>query len=202
MAYIGNFPTSTGFTTANFKTTNLTKRTETASGRIIRGTNATTLFQCTLQFPSVTLAEWKPVQAFISRCQGSLNEFDVVLPTISTSTTDYPSATISVASPTSAGVTAVGISTNVISATALKAGDVVRFAGHTKVYMVTTDINTDGTGAATLNIQPALTTDVSSGASVTFNNVPFRVILSNDVQEFDYRTDGLVDYELDVQEVL
>ena len=125
-----------------------------------------------------------------------------MLPTISTSTTDYPSATISVAGPTSAGVTAVGISTNVISATALKAGDVVRFAGHTKVYMVTTDINTDGTGAATLNIQPALTTDVSSGASVTFNNVPFRVILSNDVQEFDYRTDGLVDYELDVQEVL
>jgi hypothetical protein len=202
MAYIGNFPTSTGFTTANFKTTNLTKRTETASGRIIRGTNATTLFQCTLQFPSVSLAEWKPVQAFIAQCQGSLNEFDVVLPTISTSTTDYPSATISVGTTTAAGSTTVDIDTNVISATALKAGDVVRFSGHTKVYMVTSDINTDGTGGATLNIQPALTTGVTSGDTVTFNNVPFRVILSNDVQEFDYRTDGLVDYELDVQEVL
>jgi hypothetical protein len=68
--------------------------------------------------------------------------------------------------------------------------------------MCTTDINTDGSNKATINIQPALVEDLSNAESVTVHNVPFRMILSNDVQEFQYRTDGLVNYEIDVEEVL
>jgi hypothetical protein len=32
--------------------------------------------------------------------------------------------------------------------------------------------------------------------------VPFRMILSNDIQEYGYRNDGYVEYEIDVEEVV
>lgn len=208
MAYIGNFPISVGTRAVNFKQNTATKKTETASGRIIRATNSTTIWSATLSFPTMTVAEFKPIQAFIARCQGSLNEFDIVLPTISTSTSSYVgSMNCYVTSDASAGATTLPVNSNVISDTLFKAGDVIRFGNHTKVYMVSTDINTDGGGNATLNITPALVNDVTSqesagGEQVIFSSVPFRMILTGDLQEFGYRNDGLVDYEIDIQETI
>jgi hypothetical protein len=57
-------------------------------------------------------------------------------------------------------------------------------------------------GNATMNIEPPLLENTAHNESITTNNVPFRMILSNDVQEFDYRVDNLVGYEIDVDEVL
>ena len=73
--------------------------------------------------------------------------------------------------------------------------------------MVTDDagVTTDGGGAATINIEPALITAISADSAagfITTDNVPFRMILNNDIQELGYRVDGLIDYELDVTEVI
>ena len=38
----------------------------------------------------------------------------------------------------------------------LKAGDLIKFNGHSKVYMVQSDIDSDGSGAATVSIEPSL----------------------------------------------
>ena len=84
----------------------------------------------------------------------------------------------------------------------LKAGDIVRFANHTKVYMATTDVNTDSAGLAVLNIKPALITALVDEEAVTTNNVPFRMIMSTDTQEFNYRTDNLIAYEIDIEETI
>ena len=203
MAYVGNFPTSPGFSAVGFKQNTITKRTQTASGRIIRSSNATTLWSGTLAFPTMTLQEFRPIQGFIALTQGTLNEFDIVIPIVSQSqSTVAASLTATVDGAHSAGDTTVNISTNFGDEAVLKAGDIVRFANHTKVYMCTTDINTDSAGDAVLNIQPALTEDLSNSESITTNDVPVRMILSSDVQEFGYRTDGLVSYEIDVAEVL
>lgn len=203
MAYIGNYPSTPGFSAANFKQLTITKKTETASGRVIRSSNATTRWTGTLTYPVMSLAEFRPVQAFIAQTQGSLNEFDVIIPIVSESqSVNADSLAATVDGAHSAGDTTIDIDTNVLSGNALKAGDVVRFANHTKVYMVTTDINTDGAGNAILNIQPALIEDLGDAESITTTDVPFRMILSNDLQEFNYRTDGLVAYEIDVEETI
>ena len=68
--------------------------------------------------------------------------------------------------------------------------------------MVTTDINTDSGGLATLNIQPGLVEALADEEAVTTNNVPFRMMMSGDVQEFNYRTDNLIAYEIDVEETI
>jgi hypothetical protein len=203
MANIGNWPSSPGFTTANFKQATVTKRTQTASGRVIRASNGTTLWRGTLVYPPMTLAEFRPIQATVALAQGQLNDFDITIPLVSASQSVNAGAiTATVDGAHSAGDTTIAVDTNATTANILKAGDVVRFANHTKVYMCTTDINTDGSNKATINIQPALVEDLSNSESVTVHNVPFRMILSNDVQEFQYRTDGLVNYEIDVEEVL
>jgi hypothetical protein len=212
MAFIGNFPTSPGFQAVNFKMNQNNSSTVTRSGRTIRTNVGTTLWSGTLQYPPMTLAEFLPIQGFLARCQGSLNEFDVTIPTISQNSKGYGSDTtvsLTVTADAAAGATSVAVNSLLTDTTILNPGDVIRFANHTKVYMVTDNdaVTTDGSGNATINFQPALTTavserDSSGGPIITLADVSFRMILVNDVQEMQYRTDGLISYELDVQEVL
>ena len=203
MAYIGFFPEQPGFSAVNFKASTVTKATTTASGRSIRASNSTTLWQGTLAFPVMSQEEFRPIQAFVASCQGPLNEFDIVVPTVSTSQSPAAStATVAVNGNHSAGDFTIDVTTNKFSTTVLKAGDIIRFANHTKVYMVTSDATTSVAGDVNLSIVPALVESLSDSESVTVNNTPIRMILSNDTQEFNYRTDNLVAYEIDVEEVL
>ena len=87
-----------------------------------------------------------------------------------------------------------------------KAGDMIKFASHSKVYMVVEDV-TASSNAATVTIEPPLTTALTDNSTVTYDNVPFTVHLTNDVQEFGAVTstqDGnlLYQFELDVEEAL
>ena len=86
----------------------------------------------------------------------------------------------------------------------LKAGDMIKFINHNKVYMVVADQSDISTG--TLTIEPPLTTAVSS-SDIQYDNVPFTVHLTNDVQEFgvagaDKDGNALYQFEFDVEEAL
>jgi len=204
MAYIGFFPVSLGFKALKFKQKTITKKTETASGRTVRATNATTLWQGVLAFPSTAAGDFRAVQAFVARCQGSLNEFDLIVPTISDTVSGYPSQVTFPSADAAAGSTSIAVTSNETSKTILRAGDVIRFFNHTKVYMVTEDVATNGAGAGTIQFQPALVTAVdtdSAGENISVNQVAFRFIISNDLQEYGYDNQGFVSFEIDVQEV-
>jgi hypothetical protein len=202
MANIGIFPAQLKFRSMNFKQETKTKITQTASGRTIRATGSTTRWSVTIQMPVRTIEEHKTLQGFIALTQGPLNDFEIVLTNISQSSGALGSSVSAGASGAhSAGDTSINIITNYGDATVLKSGDVVRFAGHSKVYMVTSDINTDSAGGAVLNIQPALIENVANLESMIVHNVPFKMALNNDVQEYNYRTDGFVEYEMDLIEV-
>ena len=87
----------------------------------------------------------------------------------------------------------------------LLAGDFLKFA-HDKIYMVVGDV-TSSSNAATVTIEPPLTTALANDSSVAYDNVPFTVHLTNDVQEFgvvgvDKDGNNLYKYELDVEETL
>jgi len=78
----------------------------------------------------------------------------------------------------------------------LKAGDFVKFAGDTKVYMVVSDVTADGSNEATLTIEPPLRSAISDNASVTYDGVEFTVRLTNDLQQFS--TDDLDTFRFEV----
>ena len=87
-----------------------------------------------------------------------------------------------------------------------KMGDFIKFASHDKVYMVVADV-TSSSNAATVSIEPPLIADIANDSAVTYDNVPFTVHLTNDVQEFGVvgtNKDGnsLYKYEFDVEETL
>ena len=110
------------------------------------------------------------------------------------------------------GVHAVGDTTIAMDAFAgdgagrFKAGDFLKFASHDKVYMVVADV-TSSSNAATVTIEPPLTTALADDSAVTYDNVPFTVHLVNDAQAFgvvgaDKDGNLLYKYELDVEETL
>ena len=87
-----------------------------------------------------------------------------------------------------------------------KAGDFIKFASHTKIYMVVSDV-TSSSNAATVTIEPPLVADIVNNSAVTYDDVAFTVHLTNDVQEFGAvgsDKDGgiLYKYEFDVEETL
>ena len=87
--------------------------------------------------------------------------------------------------PVVSGATQSGRSVNLSGFTinqtgVAKTGDLIKFAGHTKVYMVTADANSNGTGLATVSIEPALLVSPANGESLTTSNVPFTVALAAD----------------------
>ena len=110
------------------------------------------------------------------------------------------------------GVHAVGDTTIAMDAFAgdgagrFKAGDFIKFASHDKVYMVVADV-TSSSSAATVTIEPPLTTALADDSVVTYANVPFTVHLTNDIQEFGAigsTKDGdvLYEFQMDVEETL
>ena len=110
------------------------------------------------------------------------------------------------------GVHAVGDTTITMDAFAgdgdgrFKAGDFVKFASHDKIYMVVSDV-TSSSNAATVTIEPPLITALADNSAVTYDNVPFTVHLTSDIQEFgvvgsDKDGNLLYQFEFDVEESL
>ena len=110
------------------------------------------------------------------------------------------------------GVHAVGDTTITMDAFAgdgdgrFKAGDFLKFASHDKIYMVVSDV-TSSSNAATVTIEPPLITALADNSAVTYDNVPFTVHLTSDIQEFgvvgsDKNGNLLYQFEFDVEESL
>ena len=142
------------------------------------------------------------LMAFIMKQRSSKEDFTITPPEVKNARGNV-SGTVLVN-----GVHAVGDTTITVDAMTgtLKAGDFVKFA-HDKVYMIVADVTADGSNEATLTIEPPLITALANNSSVTYDSVPFKVHLTNDLQEFgtvgaDKDGNILYQFELDVEETL
>lgn len=74
---------------------------------------------------------------------------------------------------------------------ALKPGDYIQFANHTKAYMVTAILNTNGLGQGTVCFTPNLRVDVPFGTEMNSGeNVHFSLELKSDEQDILHRADS------------
>lgn len=139
------------------------------------------------------------LMAFIMKQRSSKETFTIIPPEISNARGTASGTPNGTASAGATSITLGGTGTGT-----LKAGDFIKFANHSKVYMVVADQSDISTG--TLTIEPPLTTAVSS-SDIQYDNVPFTVYLTNDIQEFGLVGAGqdgtlLYQFEFDVEEAL
>ena len=146
------------------------------------------------------------LMAFIMKQRSGKENFTIIPPDVS-SAKGNESGTVLVN-----GVHAVGDTTIALDGFAsdgagrFKAGDLIKFASHSKIYMIIDDV-TSSSNAATVTIEPPLLTALTDDSVVTYDNVPFTVHLTNDIQEFGSvgsTKDGdvLYQFEFDVEESL
>ena len=139
------------------------------------------------------------LMAFIIKQRSGKENFTIIPPEVEDARGTASGTPTGTASAGATSITLGGTGTGT-----LKAGDFIKFANHDKVYMVVADQSDISTG--TLTIEPPLTTAVSA-STIVYDNVPFTVYLTNDVQEFgavgaDNNGNVLYQFEIDVEEAL
>jgi hypothetical protein len=144
---------------------------------------------------------YAPIFAFAIAQEGQYETFQLVLPGI------YDPQGVATGTPIVSGAHASGKSIPTTGWTAsvvgiLKAGDFLKFDNHTKVYMVTADASSDGSGSANLSIEPPLVAALVDTESITVTGVPFTVAFDGDIQEFGVRSPVLFSYQASFIEVV
>jgi hypothetical protein len=139
------------------------------------------------------------LMAFIVKQRSGKENFTIVPPEVEDARGTASGTPNGTASAGATSITLAGTGTGT-----LKAGDFIKFASHDKVYMVVADQSDISTGS--LTIEPPLTTAITN-SDIQFDNVPFTVHLTNDIQEFgvvgsDKDGNALYQFEIDVEESL
>lgn len=199
----GQFPTTPSFQAVNFKINTPTITSETNSGKIRRVGYGHSYYSIEAKYPSLTASQLGEVTGFVATAMGSLFSFEIVIPELSTSKASNTSANNVATTGTVAvgqrwvNLTGVGVNNTTI----LKAGDFFRFNTHSKVYMVTQDVTTSGSGTANVQFSGAAVSSVTSGTRIWTNGVPFTMILDSPEQQFESSYGGISSLSLSMREV-
>tara|TARA_B100000900_G_scaffold414382_1_gene440881 strand:+ start:329 stop:949 length:621 start_codon:yes stop_codon:yes gene_type:complete len=204
----GAFPISSAkFETLGIKSIQNTIISKTVSGKKLARQIDNQRFAFTVRIVTATRSDvYGELMAFIIKQRSGKENFTIIPPEIEDAKGNE-TGTILVN-----GVHAVGDTTIAVDGhqnnnpNAFKSGDFVKFASHDKVYMIVANVDPSG-NASTLTIEPPLLTALADNSAVTYDNVPFTVHLTNDIQEFgvvSVAKDGalLYQFEFDVEESL
>ena len=202
----GAFPISTAkFETLGIKSIQNTIISKSINGKKLARTVDNQRFGFTARIITAKRSDvYGDLMAFIIKQRSGKENFTIIPPEIEDARGNE-TGTILVN-----GVHAVGDTTIAMDGFAgdgdgrFKAGDFIKFASHTKIYMVVADV-TSSSNASTVTIEPPLITALANDSTVTYDDVSFTVHLTNDVQEFgaigsDKDGNILYKYEFDVEE--
>ena len=194
----GSFPTSPKIACINIASIQPTLISRTISGRKQARQIGGQLWRMTCNFAPLTRAQFSPILAFIISQRGSYDTFTIA-PNVHKDTQGSATGSplVNGASQTGRSVITDGWNASI---TIFKAGDFCKFANHDKIYVVSADATSNGSGASTISIEPALITSPANDSAITYTAVPFTVALTGRVQEFETGTTGLYEYELDMEE--
>ena len=193
------------FTAFNIKSNQKTLVSQTDSGKTYRRQVDGQRWSFTVSYPLMTRANFQPIMAFIVQQRSQKESFTITFPSY-LNATGNETGTVLINGAHSVADTTIAMDAFAgDGAGRFKAGDFIKFA-HSKVYMVVTDV-TSSSNAATVTIEPPLTTALTNNSSVTYDSIAFTVHLTSDIQEFtsgQANSDGvpLIKFEFDVIEAI
>lgn len=216
-----------GFSSVKLASEHKIMNTRTNSGRLISRELSGHKWNIDISYNPMTRDEFDPVYSFLLQKRGAMRPFFVSLPQYkapknSDFATYVGNAANSFVTTASAAAGAVSFTINHSGGTTYnssthgtaKPGDLFTIddsndTNHTKVYQVvrvesavSQESGTTNLTSNQLRIQfiPALQRAVATGAEVKFNDPQFRVILKNDVQEYNLNADNLYSFSLKLEE--
>lgn len=188
----GTYPTSPVFSAIDFRSKWYNVTSESLSGRTQARHLGGHRWEFSCKYPTMTRSDFQTVDAFIEAQQGTKETFQIVLPVVcEQSGTATGSAQVN-------GAHSIGDTTIALDGYTgtLKAGDVLKFANHTKVYKLTADQS----GPGTVSIMPPLVAALVDNEGVTYDDVPITARLANSVQEFGVGLASFYTFEVDMVE--
>ena len=197
----GAFPISTAkFGTLGIKSIQTTIVSKSVNGKKLARQIDSQRFGFTVQIITAKRSDvYGELMAFIIKQRSGKENFTIIPPEIEDARGTASGTPHGTASAGATSITLGGTGTGT-----LKAGDFIKFANHDKVYMVVADQSDISTGS--LTIEPPLRTAVAN-SNITYDNVPFTVYLTNDIQDFgvsgaDNSGNLYYEYQFDVEESL
>lgn len=198
----GTFPTA-NFNTMGWQSNNNIVTTETLTNKIYSKDIGGHYWSFTLQSVPMSREDFDVIWVFLLQQKGSFDTFDIKPPQINSSKgTFVNSSGTNLPLTGSAAVGATTVTVTPVGSGTLKAGDLLKFNNHDKVYVLTENKTLTNASQTTMNIFPALTSALTTSESVLTNEITVKVRLVNDVQTFNTNTDNLYRYELDLRESL
>ena len=202
----GAFPiSSAGFSTLGIRSIQNTIISKSQSGKKLARQIDGQRFAFTAQIITGKRSDiYGELMAFIIKQRSAKENFTIIPPEVEDAR-GVETGTLAVNGSHTAGDTTIAIDGFAAdTANRLRTGDFIKFNGHTKIYMVVADV-TSSSNAATVTIEPPLVSALANDETVSYDNIPFTVHLTNDIQEFgvvgaDKDGNLLYQFEFDVEE--
>ena len=198
----GQFPTTVNFSALQFKDNRPTLVNQTISGKKQVRQIGSQYFSFTVQMPPMKQENALAYFAFLQKQKGSFEDFTIAAPldNLGAGKGETDIQVVGSHSLADASIALDGFTAS--QSGALKAGDLIKFANHSKVYMVQSDIDADESGALTVLISPNLVATLADNEAVTVNKPQFTVYLLSDEITYTTNSSGLYTISFDVREVI
>ena len=195
----GTFPTNPNFSSLNFKDNRPTLLNQTLSGkRQVRQIGAQ-YFSFTVQMPPMQQEKAQEIFAFLQAQKGMSGEFEIA-PPLDNLGSARNETDILVNGAHVIGDSTVAMDGFTAGQTGvLKAGDLIKFANHSKVYMVSYDVDHD---SAAVTISPPLVVALTDNLAVTVNKPLFTVYLESNEIMYSVDFSKFTSISFDVREVI
>lgn len=193
----------TEFTNMSMRSINPTRVTTVLNGIEQRSAIGAQYFQFTATFANLSKTDQRKLMGFIDEVKGPLTEFDLALPDYLGDSTGAHTGAITLNANFAAGVSSVtATATASAGVVLLRAGDLITFASHDKIYSVKADVTQPGAGAATITLTQALRSAVVSATAITHQNVVASVRFTNEINEFSVDQNEYANFQIEFNEVL
>tara|TARA_R100001440_G_scaffold52125_1_gene72022 strand:- start:1797 stop:2399 length:603 start_codon:yes stop_codon:yes gene_type:complete len=183
----GTFPTTIKPSSLSLQDVRPNLINQSVSGKRVTRKYGSQYYLLDISLPPLSKDDAMDVFAFLKKQQNSFDKFDFTYP-ITNRGANRTQTDIVVNGSHSVGDNTIALSGfDASTSNVLKAGDLIKFANHTKIYMVEADLTSDSSGNATVTISPSIISTLANGEAVTVDQPNFKVYLDSDVL---YTTDA------------
>ena len=183
----GTFPTTIKPSSLSLQDVRPNLINQSVSGKRVTRKYGSQYYLLDISLPPLSKNDAMDVFAFLKKQQNSFDKFDYQYP-ITNRGANISQTDIVVNGSHSVGDNTIALSGfDNSTSNVLKAGDLIKFANHTKIYMVEADLTSDSSGNATVTISPSIIDTLANSEAVTVDQPNFKVYLNSDVL---YTTDA------------